>query len=534
MKYFLYARKSTDVEDKQVLSIEAQLTELRGLAKNQELEVVEEFIEKRTAKMPGRIIFEEMLRRIEKGEAQGIICWKVDRLSRNPVDSGRISWMLQQNIIQKVITHDRVYLPQDNVLMMSVEFGMANQYIRDLSQNTRRGLRAKARTGIFPGVAPLGYLNDPRARTIVIDRKKSVVVRKAFEMYAGNKYRFEDIANFLFKNGIQTRATKRWMSEGNRPYKKDQIKFMLSNVFYFGHFKYANEFYEGKHKPLIDKKLFDKVQFILKLRGKVRKVKNEPQVYCGLLSCGECGAMITAEEKTKHQKNGNKHHYIYYRCTKKKGECSQSYIREEVLNSQFSALLAELVMPVEWANELNKMLEKDEIKTTHSTTASLQAMRADIAELNGKIARITDLFVEQDIERVEYLERKRALMSQRRSVEEQVLLLERDATRWLEPMRKWITEAQMLNEIAQSNDLPSRKSYLQKIFGSNLTLHSREARGTPQNQWFSLATAKENLSESNLISTLAEGVGVEPTCRYNPTIRFRIGAVMTTSVPFPR
>src|SRR3989338_6782235 len=115
MKYFLYARKSTDVEDKQVLSIEAQLSELRDIAKRDELEVVDEFIEKRTAKMPGRPIFEEMLRRIEKGEVQGIICWKVDRLSRNPVDSGRISWLLQQSIIQKIITHDKTYLPHDNV-----------------------------------------------------------------------------------------------------------------------------------------------------------------------------------------------------------------------------------------------------------------------------------------------------------------------------------------------------------------------------------------------------------------------------------
>src|SRR3989338_2439412 len=313
MKYFLYARKSTDVEDKQVLSIEAQLSELRDIAKRDELEVVDEFIEKRTAKMPGRPIFEEMLRRIEKGEVQGIICWKVDRLSRNPVDSGRISWLLQQSIIQKIITHDRVYLPQDNVLMMSVEFGMANKYIRDLGENTKRGLRAKARTGMFPGLAPLGYLNDPRARAIVIDRKKSSIVRKAFEMYAENRHRFEDIADFLFKNGIQTRATKRWLSEGKRPYKKDQIKFILSNVFYYGDFKYAGEVYEGRHKPLIDKKLFDKVQEVLKLRGKTRKmIKNEPQVYCGLLTCGECSCAITAEKQKGH---------IYYRCTRKKGKC---------------------------------------------------------------------------------------------------------------------------------------------------------------------------------------------------------------------
>ena len=102
MQYFLYARKSTDVEDKQVMSIEAQLIELRALARLDGLDVAEEFVEKRSAKMPGRPIFEEMVRRIERGEAQGVICWKIDRLSRNPVDSGRISWLLQQSVVQKI------------------------------------------------------------------------------------------------------------------------------------------------------------------------------------------------------------------------------------------------------------------------------------------------------------------------------------------------------------------------------------------------------------------------------------------------
>ncbi len=94
MKYFLYARKSTDVEDKQVMSIEAQLAELRALAKSNSLEIVEEFVEKKTAKMPGRSVFNDMVKRIQKGEVQGIICWKLDRLARNPVDGGQISWML--------------------------------------------------------------------------------------------------------------------------------------------------------------------------------------------------------------------------------------------------------------------------------------------------------------------------------------------------------------------------------------------------------------------------------------------------------
>src|SRR3989338_1810099 len=220
MQYFLYARKSTDVEDKQVLSIEAQLAELRALARRDGLEIAEEFVEKRSAKMPSRPVFEEMLKCIERGEAQGIVCWKIDRLSRNPVDSGRISWLLQQNVIQKIVAHDRVYLPHDNVLLMSVEFGMANQYIRDLSANVTRGLRQKARMGIYPSIAPLGYRNDVRTRSIVVDKKKAQIIRAAFELYAQGKSRYDDIASFLFERGIMTGATRGWTKGGGKPLKR--------------------------------------------------------------------------------------------------------------------------------------------------------------------------------------------------------------------------------------------------------------------------------------------------------------------------
>ena len=148
------------------------------------------------------------------------------------------------------------------------------------------------------------------------------------------------------------------------------------------------------------------------------------------------------------------------------------------------------------------MAERDAASASQTTAASVQAMRAKIAELDGKIARITDLFVEQDIERGDYLERKRALMSEKKSAQERILLLERNAAVWLEPMRAWLKEASVLEEIAKSKDYPSKKSSLQKIFGSNLTLHAREARGVPQNQWFSLLAAKENHGETNLVSRL--------------------------------
>ena len=510
-KYFLYARKSTDVEDKQVLSIEAQLVELRALARENNLEIAAEFVEKQSAKMPGRPIFNDMMLRIQRGDARGVVCWKLDRLARNPVDGGQISWFLQNGTIAHIQTHDRAYYSADNVLMMSVEFGMANQYVRDLSVNTARGLRQKARQGIYPGQAPLGYLNDPRTKTIVVDRKKSTIVRAAFELYAENKSRLEEVSRFLFENGIATKATKRWKNSGLRPLKKDQAKLILTNSFYYGHFRYAGEMYEGKHTPIIAKELFDRVQKVLALRGKVQKPTKQPQAFCGLLKCGECGCAITCEEKFKYQKNGNVHRYVYYRCTKKRGPCAGEYIREETLDTQLSELLSRFHLPRHWAEELERMATKDAADATQSAAASVQVMRAKIADLDGKIARLTDLFVEQDIEREEYLSRKRELMSTKKSAQENILRLERNSAVWLEPIRAWLKDASLLDEAAQSKDLPSKKSSLQKIFGSNLTLHAREARGVPENPWRSVAAATERQSETDLVSCLVPEEGLEPS-----------------------
>ena len=85
IKYYIYIRKSTDEEDRQVLSLEAQLTELKEFAEREHLEIVETFIEKKTAKVPGREVFNNLLDKIEAGLPHqfGILAWHTDKLSIN-------------------------------------------------------------------------------------------------------------------------------------------------------------------------------------------------------------------------------------------------------------------------------------------------------------------------------------------------------------------------------------------------------------------------------------------------------------------
>jgi DNA invertase Pin-like site-specific DNA recombinase len=251
-KFFLYARKSTDVEDKQVLSIDAQIAELRAYAKQEGLEIVDVFIEKQSAKIPGRPVFGKMLERIEKGEANGILAWHPDRLARNSVDGGKIIFLLDTGRGRLASLKFPQFwfepTPQGK-FMLNIAFGQSKYYVDSLSENTKRGLRQKVRRGEYPSVAPVGYINDVRTKTIAVDRKKAKVVKKAFELYATGKATLGDISDFLAQHGITSRNGKR--------IHKDRITFILSNPFYYGHFRYAGEIHEGKHEPIIAKKLFD-------------------------------------------------------------------------------------------------------------------------------------------------------------------------------------------------------------------------------------------------------------------------------------
>jgi DNA invertase Pin-like site-specific DNA recombinase len=196
IKYFLYARKSSEAEDRQAASIDAQKDELMKIAKDQGLHILDILEESQSAKKPGRKVFNSMLERIYKGEANGILCWKLDRLARNPVDGGQISWMLQQSAVSQIVTFGRTYYPTDNVLMMQVELGMANQFIRDLSVNVKRGLQKKVRDGWMPSGAPIGYLNTPNKqkgyKTLEKDPERFPLVRRLFDLALTGNYSIID------------------------------------------------------------------------------------------------------------------------------------------------------------------------------------------------------------------------------------------------------------------------------------------------------------------------------------------------------
>jgi site-specific DNA recombinase len=505
-KFFLYARKSTDVEDKQVLSIEAQITELRAFAKQNNLNIVDTFIEKQSAKIPGRPIFGEMIKRVEKSEADGILAWHPDRLARNSVDGGQIIYLVDCGRIVALKFPQFWFEPTpQGKFMLNIAFGQSKYYVDSLSENTKRGLRQKVRRGEYPSLAPVGYINDSRTKSVVVDKKKSVIIRRAFELYAEGNHRLEDISDFLAQNKMVSRSGKRIHIT--------RITFILQNPFYTGLFRYAGEIHEGKYEPIIAKKLFDRVQEVLKQRGRPRhKTAIEPQVFCGLLRCGTCGMMITGEYRIKKQKNGNEHHYIYYHCTKKNKlvKCPEPCIRQEELDKQISSLLQKVSLRSDWAEKLLARLEINKAKSAQSVSVFAQEAGEKIKIITAKLQRLLDGYLEQDIEREIYRQEKTKLLSKKKSLEEQRTRFEQKQNDWLEPMGKWINYAQNIEKITRNSNLLEKKVAAKEIFGSNLCLASRVLRGEPQNQWAAPSAAHEKVGKIPESQIVERVTGIEP------------------------
>ncbi|NJO34147.1 MAG: recombinase family protein [Rhodospirillales bacterium] len=260
MKYFIYCRKSSEAEDRQVMSIESQLSTLhRTFADRSDITVVEVYQEAFSAKAPGRADFDAMLARIERGEADGIIAWAPDRLARNSIDGGKIIYLLDCGTIRdlKFATYTFENNSQGK-FMLQIMFGQSKYYSDALSENVKRGNRTKIEKGWRPNQAPLGYLNDPVTKTIVEDPIHFPLVGQILSMMLTGAYSPKQIAIAARDEWGFTTPKKRRI--GGTPLAMSTIYKMLTNPFYAGIIVWNGQSYPGKHRPMITIDEFQRIQ----------------------------------------------------------------------------------------------------------------------------------------------------------------------------------------------------------------------------------------------------------------------------------
>jgi site-specific DNA recombinase len=319
IKFFIYARKSTDDLIRQVRSIDDQIAELAELAKRENLDVADILVERQTAKVPGRPIFNSMLDRIERGEASGILAWHPDRLARNSLDSGRIIYLVDIAKVKALrFPTFQVDMTASGKLMLGMIFNQSKYYVDNLAENVKRAQRQKVKNGLWPQKATIGYLNDRTTRGIVPDPERAPFIRKTFTLYATGTYTFGHLRDVITAAGLRSKLGNA-LSTSN-------YQYMLKNPIYYGLLRFNGEYSDGKHEPLISKDVFDRCQAVMHRRSKPLSTRLKPYVYRGVFRCGECGCFITTETQKGHN---------YLRCTKKGGRpCSQPYVREEEISRQ--------------------------------------------------------------------------------------------------------------------------------------------------------------------------------------------------------
>lgn len=471
MNYFLYCRKSSEDEDRQILSIESQRREVERLSSTSpDVEIVDTYEESFSAKAPGRPLFGEMLKRVEKGDAEGIIAWHPDRLARNSIDGGRIIYLLDSGRLKdlRFSTFTFENNPQGK-FMLSIIFGYSKYYVDSLSENVRRGFRTKVEKGWLPSFAPTGYLNDKEAKTIIADPERFPLIRKMWELMLTGSYSPRRIWEMATHDwGLRTPKRRRI---GGNLLTLSAVYRILTNPFYAGIIRWDGKTFPGKHPTMVTVDQFDRVQELLGRPRRPRPKKRE-FAFTGMIRCGECGFSVTAENTTnRHGKT-----YIYYHCSKRRLDyrCRQPYISMADLEGQIAAFLERVTIPdpiQRWTLARLEIAANEEAATNGSKRESLEQARASVARELDNLTRLRlrDLLTDVEfVQKREELDRERLKLNQRLEADSQ-------SESWFEPARLVISFSNSAVSWFRAGDREQQRLIVETV-GSNPVLTDKKLR----------------------------------------------------------
>ena len=473
IKYLVYCRKSSEQEDRQVLSIESQRNELKRIIENEGLKVVETLEESHSAKNPGRPIFDNLLEKIEKGFANGLLVWNANRISRNPIDTGKIVYLMDEEKLLEVKTPGQAFrnTPNDKFLL-NLFCSQAKLENDNKGEDVKRGLKTKAEKGMYPAPAPTGYINEKYAdrgsKRILPDPERFDLVRKMFDMM------LKGIHSPL---QILRAANDEWglkMPNGKKM-GRSTIYNLFTNPVYYGMFEYPKHsglWYKGTHKPMITAEEYDRIQFLLGRKGRQRP-KTHIFAFTGLIRCAECGCMVTAEEKIKKQQNGNVHRYVYYHCTKRKNpNCTQKCIEQTELEKQIKAAIEKINIPSELHDFALEWLKKENQKESHATNVVLNAQEKQYKDCLKKLAGLIDMRAAHEIDEEEFKSRKVPLTAEKKRWEQVFNKTSQRVNQWLDKADEIFDFARDAKLKFENGEPDNRKEILSRL-GSNLLLKDK-------------------------------------------------------------
>lgn len=402
---FGYIRVSTQKQGEGV-SLEAQKDAILAYAERQGLSVCRWFEEKETAAKSGRRVFNQMLKLLQKRAAAGLIMHRIDRSARNLRDWAAISELSDAGVDVYFATETLDFRSRGGRLTADIQAVIAADYIRNLREETCKGLEGRLKQGLYPFKAPLGYLDNGRGKPKTPCPVKAPLIRRAFGLYATGQHSYRSLLPLLGKEGLTNQRGKPLTLHG--------LESILRNPFYCGliEVRRSGRTYKGCHQPLIQASLYRSVEAVR--AGKSgKKVTRHNHLYRGLFRCALCDAAMTPERQKGR---------TYYRCQRQ--VCPTTTIREDVLEAAIEAALRS----VELTDAVAKRLLSDwqQWYDGNQQRSDAESLQLRIAAAEGRSQRLTDLLVDGLICEEEYQSRRKAATLELASLNEEWRKLNRN------------------------------------------------------------------------------------------------------------
>jgi DNA invertase Pin-like site-specific DNA recombinase len=459
-KYFSYVRVSTQRQGQLGTSLIEQKAAIERYAQKFNLSINKHFEERETAAKSGRPIFLEMLKSLRRGKASGVIIHKIDRSARNLKDWADLGSLIDSGVEVHFASESLDLNSRGGRLSADIQAVVASDYIRNLREETIKGIYGRLKQGLYPFPAVIGYSDAGKGNPKKIDKIQAPLIQKAFELYSKGNVGLIALSDLMYEKGLRNKNGKKVTING--------LATILHNPFYIGviRIEKTGEMFAGKHKPIISKILFDQAQSVFEVKN-IPKSEKHFFIFRRHIYCARCRNLYIAEKQKGE---------IYYRCHTR--GCTKGTVRENLINSEVLEFLRLLEL-----NDLEYQFFKQEtLKQSKNSEAEfetdyrrLQLLREQTAD---RLSKLADAYVDGVFDRETYVGKKNELVLEEQSLKEKFANLKADSD---EASKKLYAFLELVNSayLSYESGTPEQKQELVKTVFSNCAIEDKNVLVKP-------------------------------------------------------